>query len=150
MEILLQDPYSKGAIAKIYAKNGLVHKLTHEKAGRMTYCTDNGGTMAVSTRTDSQNVRHGLLQFNILHRLHWSKQKVHKIYPQTDPSCDRCGLVAALLGHMFWTCPRLATYWNINQTLTQAIPAWPTDGCSRNYNLICLSSCLNANTQLET
>ncbi len=55
--------------------------------------------------------RHGLIQFKVIHRLHWSKQKLSKIFPDVDPSCDRCGQVPALLAHMFWSCPKLSSYW---------------------------------------
>ncbi len=29
---------------------------------------------------------HGLIQFKVIHRLHWSKQKLGKIFPEVDPS----------------------------------------------------------------
>lgn len=61
--------------------------------------------------------RHGLLQFKIIHRVHWSKQKLHKIFPSIDPSCDRCGLTPVSLGHRSW--PKLSNYWrSIFQTQT--------------------------------
>ena len=34
--------------------------------------------------------RHGLIQMKILHKAHLSKVKIHKMYPDADPLCDRC------------------------------------------------------------
>lgn len=38
----------------------------------------------------SINSRHQLIQFKILHRLHYSKVRLHKICPSVSPMCDRC------------------------------------------------------------
>ncbi len=35
-------------------------------------------------------VRHGLLQFKIIHRLHFSRSKLARIFPEIDPTCSRC------------------------------------------------------------
>ena len=64
--------------------------------------------------------RHGLIQFKVLHRLHLSKVKLAKMYPNIDPLCDRCRAFPASLGHMFWLCPELSHFWNsIFKTLSE-------------------------------
>lgn len=79
-------------------------------------------TALTQIHKSSACVRHGLLQFKTIHRLHWTKQKLHKIFPEIDPSCDRCGLEPASVGHMFWSCPRILNYWNnIFQTLSEIL-----------------------------
>ena len=65
-----------------------------------------------NVHTASVCARHGLIQFKVLHRLHYSKVKLSKMYPNTDPMCDRCKAFPATLGHMFWSCPKLSNYWN--------------------------------------
>jgi len=55
--------------------------------------------------------RHVVVQFKIVHRLHWSKVRLSRIRPELDPTCDRCRQDPANLLHMFWTCPRLYNYW---------------------------------------
>lgn len=35
-----------------------------------------------------------------------------RIFPGTDPKCIRCHQAPATFGHMFWTCPRLGTFWS--------------------------------------
>uniref|UniRef100_A0AAR2IMM0 Reverse transcriptase domain-containing protein n=1 Tax=Pygocentrus nattereri TaxID=42514 RepID=A0AAR2IMM0_PYGNA len=56
-------------------------------------------------------VKHGLLQFKVLHRLHFSRSKLAKLYPNTDPTCLRCKKDPGTLSHMFWTCPQLLDFW---------------------------------------
>lgn len=58
-------------------------------------------------------LRHAVIQFKIVHRLHWSKVRLSKIKADIDPTCDRCGRDPATLLHMFWTCPehKLCTFW---------------------------------------
>ena len=63
-----------------------------------------------------------ILQFKILHHIHYSKARLAKIYPNIDASCDRCQNTPADLTHMFWSCPALATYWStIFKMLSEAL-----------------------------
>lgn len=55
--------------------------------------------------------RHAVVQFKIVHRLHWSKERLSKFKPDLDTTCDRCKQFPATLLHMFWTCPRLYGFW---------------------------------------
>lgn len=55
--------------------------------------------------------RHGLIQFKILHRTHWSKEKLSRVYPHINPLCDRCQQAPGSLIHMFLTCPTLHNFW---------------------------------------
>ncbi|CAI5660574.1 unnamed protein product [Oreochromis niloticus] len=59
----------------------------------------------------SINARHQLIQFKVLHRLHYSKTKLHRIFPSISSICDRCKLGEGSLTHLFWTCPKLYHYW---------------------------------------
>ena len=56
-------------------------------------------------------LRHAVVQFKVAHRLHWSKARLSWINSDVDPTCDRCIQAPATLLHMFWTCPRLFTFW---------------------------------------
>lgn len=60
----------------------------------------------------SINARHKLIQFKVLHRLHYSKTKLHKIFPSTSPLCDRCKCAEGSLTHLFWTCTKLYNFWH--------------------------------------
>lgn len=57
-------------------------------------------------------VRHRLIQFKIFNRLHLSRTKLAKIYPNVDPNCIRCRQAPATLAHMFWSCPNLNMFWS--------------------------------------
>lgn len=56
-------------------------------------------------------LKHTVIQFKIVHRLHWSKVRLAKFTPDIDPTCDRCKQAPATLSHMFWQCPRLSDFW---------------------------------------
>lgn len=85
--------------------------------------TENQWTKAQNrVHSSSVCIRHGLLQFKILHRLHLSKLKLSKMFPTVNPLCDRCGQAPASLAHMFWTCPSITTYWvKIFQSLSEIL-----------------------------
>lgn len=128
--ILLYSPQSKGAIAKVYAKLSECSETVSSTRLRMAWQDDLNMEISEEqwrsalgqTHKISTCARHGLIQFKILHRLHWSKQRLHRIYPTIDPSCDRCGLTPTSLGHMFWTCPKLTNYWNtLSHTLSDVL-----------------------------
>lgn len=66
-------------------------------------------------------LRHGVIQFKVVHRLHWSKTRLSKIRDDFDPTCDRCKQEPASLLHMFWTCSKLQNFWkNIFNILSEA------------------------------
>uniref|UniRef100_A0A3B3H857 Uncharacterized protein n=1 Tax=Oryzias latipes TaxID=8090 RepID=A0A3B3H857_ORYLA len=49
-----------------------------------------------------------MIQFKVLHRLHYSKTKLNKIFPAVSAICDRCK--TSELGHLFWFCPLLYSF----------------------------------------
>ena len=49
----------------------------------------------------SLNARHCLIQFKVIHRIHYSKVRLHSIYPDVSPICEKCELVDADLLHSF-------------------------------------------------
>ena len=60
----------------------------------------------------SINSRFRLIQFKVIHRLHYSKTKLHKIFDSVSPMCDRCGGAEGSLSHLFWYCPVLDNFWS--------------------------------------
>ena len=69
----------------------------------------------------SSCARLNLIQFKTLHRLHYSKAKLAKIYSTINNTCDRCETAIGDLGHMFWACPKLREFWtSIFDILNQA------------------------------
>lgn len=75
----------------------------------------------VPVNGSSSYARISLIQFKVLHRIHFSKARLSKFYPNNDGTCDRCKGPLADLTHMFWSCPYLADYWStIFKTLSEA------------------------------
>ena len=118
-ECLCWDPMDRGVISRLYddmqriASPSLdrVKGAWEEELG--IDLTDLEWQQAVSmVHSSSICIRHGLLQFKVLHRLHFSPGRLAAIYPDSVQSCARCGQDSATLGHMFWSCPGLAIYWN--------------------------------------
>ena len=61
--------------------------------------------------TTSLCIRHGLIQIKVLHRLHYSNEKLARIYPNIiNPECPRCSHNPATVGHMFWACRSLNSF----------------------------------------
>ena len=69
---------------------------------------------AALSRVHSSSIcaRHGLLQFKIVHRIHWTKLRLSKWFSDVDPLCDRCKCNPTSHTHMFWSCPKLDHYWS--------------------------------------
>uniref|UniRef100_A0AAR2M2X3 Reverse transcriptase zinc-binding domain-containing protein n=1 Tax=Pygocentrus nattereri TaxID=42514 RepID=A0AAR2M2X3_PYGNA len=107
------------AISIIY---GLLdsHNYTSLELLKSKWEMDLGGTILEETWckiiqgifSSSICAKHAVIQFKIVHRLHWSKVRLSKIKAGLDPTCDRCGLAPASLLHMFWSCSKLYTFWN--------------------------------------
>ena len=60
----------------------------------------------------SINSRHQLIQFKVVHRLHYSCTKLHSFYPSVSPICSKCQSAEGTLGHLFWFCPKLNQFWS--------------------------------------
>ncbi len=61
--------------------------------------------------SSSPCARHSLIQLKIALRAHLTKAKLAKNFPSMDPACPRCKGQPADYIHMFWSCPRLNTFW---------------------------------------
>lgn len=58
--------------------------------------------------------RLSLIQFKVLHRLHYSKAKLSRIFPDKyDDRCARCTQAPCNLTHMYWSCPKLFNFWKL-------------------------------------
>ncbi len=60
--------------------------------------------------TCSINSRHCLIQFQVLHKLHYTKLKLHRLFPDTSPQCDKCNIAEANHVHSFISCPKLEKF----------------------------------------
>uniref|UniRef100_A0A8C4S006 Reverse transcriptase domain-containing protein n=1 Tax=Erpetoichthys calabaricus TaxID=27687 RepID=A0A8C4S006_ERPCA len=46
-----------------------------------------------------------------IHSTHLSRLKLSKMFPGQDPTCEHCNQAPASLGHMFWACTKLTSFW---------------------------------------
>ena len=76
-----------------------------------------------AVNSSSSCARLSLIQFKVLHRLHYSKAKLSRIYPdKINDRCDRCLQAPCNLTHMFWLCPKLSNFWqSIFNTISEII-----------------------------
>lgn len=116
--ILEFNPYSKGVIGSVYSLlNSFnlepLNSLKNQWEGDLgTQISDDTWEEALDRiHSSSICLRHTVIQFKVLHRLHWSKIKLAKFVPDMDPICDRCRQDQATLAHAFWFCPKLNTFW---------------------------------------
>ncbi len=47
-----------------------------------------------------------------IHRLHFPRSKLARIFPEIDTMCSTCHRGEANLDYMFWTCPALGPFWS--------------------------------------
>lgn len=117
--VVLHDPLKKGSISNIYRNLSQIdctETLDHLKEtwnNDLTITITEDQWLEAQERVHSSSVcsRHGLIQFKILHRLHLSKQRLSRMFPEVDPSCDCCGYTPASLSHTFWNCANIIPYW---------------------------------------
>uniref|UniRef100_A0A8C4T7W4 Reverse transcriptase domain-containing protein n=1 Tax=Erpetoichthys calabaricus TaxID=27687 RepID=A0A8C4T7W4_ERPCA len=55
--------------------------------------------------------KHRIIQLKIIYRAHLSRLKLSKMFPGQDPTCECCNQAPASLGHMFWACTKLTSFW---------------------------------------
>ncbi len=118
--LFLDNPFVKGGISFILKKLSQLECNISLEYLREAWQEDLGINITEGQWDDAQKLvhsssicaRHGVIQFKVLHRLHLSKEKLSKMFPSVDSTCDRCGQSGASLAHMFWMCPKIITYWS--------------------------------------
>ena len=112
-------PFDKGAVSQIY---DTLHAISSPSSQhlREKWQAELGLEISDEVWEDcidnihgsSINVRHSLIQFKIIHRLHFSPARTHKIYPNSSPLCGRCSIEEGTLSHQFILCHKLQNFWN--------------------------------------
>ena len=106
-KILRCDPTLKGNISFIY--NTILNlSIPSLERTRCAWEQDLGVQLSTQTwegsldsiHSSSLCLRHNLIQFKIIHRLHFSRDRLAAIYPNTDPHCLRCHQGTATVVHV--------------------------------------------------
>lgn len=66
-------------------------------------CFEDSSKLVISSRDK-------LMQIKFLHRINYTPQRLHRIYPQRDLMCGHCHLNIVTYFHMFWSCHRVAQF----------------------------------------
>uniref|UniRef100_A0A8C4S8Q7 Reverse transcriptase domain-containing protein n=1 Tax=Erpetoichthys calabaricus TaxID=27687 RepID=A0A8C4S8Q7_ERPCA len=74
--------------------------------------------------------KHRIIQLKIIYRAHLSRLKLSRMFPGQDPTCERCNQAPASLGHIFWACTKLTSFWTkifkcLSDSLSITIPPNP-------------------------
>lgn len=59
----------------------------------------------------SYNSKHVLTQYNLIHRVYHTPERLHNISQTISQYCPRCKSQVGSLLQMFWSCPQLSSYW---------------------------------------
>lgn len=126
--LLALDPEQKRLISSIYSLiSSTVNspasgpKDSWEQELGITLPDDYWQQVLRLVHSSSVCARHGLLQCKVVHKTHYTNLRLSRIYPNVTDSCNRCKQSPANHSHMFWSCPRLATFWSeIFKTLSTA------------------------------
>lgn len=106
----------------LYGEDVLPSRLKWENDLECTFEKDVWELICKNALTFSYNCRHRLIQFNIIHRVYYTPERLHKISDSYSECCPRCKIEVGTLLHMFWTCSELETYWrNIIQTIDKIV-----------------------------
>ncbi len=57
---------------------------------------------------DSPKSRLPIIQFEIVHKFHYSKEKMNKMYANVSEICDRCNTARST--HTLWSCPMIVPF----------------------------------------
>nr|XP_057947055.1 uncharacterized protein LOC131140546 [Doryrhamphus excisus]XP_057947056.1 uncharacterized protein LOC131140546 [Doryrhamphus excisus]XP_057947057.1 uncharacterized protein LOC131140546 [Doryrhamphus excisus] len=89
-----------------------IHKHKWEKELGETITEDLWDSALEKINTCSHSARHCLIQFKIIYMLHFSKEKLHNIYPDVSPICDKCRSSKATHLHSYALCPKIYSFWS--------------------------------------
>lgn len=116
--LLLHSPHQRGMISNIYnfilalnsQSNDKIKNAWERELG--TQLTEEVWERAVGRiKSTTSCARLGLIQFKVLHRVHFSKSRLSEIYPEVVDTCDKCHGSPCHLSHMFFLCPELNGFW---------------------------------------
>ncbi|XDV36150.1 hypothetical protein PO909_005994 [Leuciscus waleckii] len=119
--IIKAETLSKGHISYFYnllspSSDSVVNKIrtSWENELQISLSEDFWEKALRAVNSSSSCARFSLIQFKVVHRIHFSKARLAKIYPGgQDEGCNRCSQTPCDLTHMFWSCPKLLNFWQL-------------------------------------
>ena len=78
--------------------------------------------LCLDSMTNTINVRLRLVQYNFLHQLYITPQKINRFNPNLSAQCFRCNQEIGTFLHSTWSCPKVQPFWtNLRVLLEQII-----------------------------
>ena len=119
----------RGAISKIYADiynlclgPSATLKKVWETDLDMTISDEEWVEIQRRVHKSSICARHSFIRCWILHRAHYTKARLAKMFNTVSSLCDRCKQYTASYIHIFWSCPSFNGFWSeIFMTLSKVI-----------------------------
>lgn len=87
-------------------------KMSWEKDLGIDISEDSWAEALRGIRSCSISSNFQLIQYKVVHRLHYSRTKLHSIYPSVSPLCIKCKSNEGTLAHLFWFCPKICKFWS--------------------------------------
>ncbi len=115
--IVNMHPSASGTVSNFYKllvekMDNNTQKIKHDWEEEMGFnIHENIWECLRNVHTCSVNARHNLIQFKVVHRLHYSKLKLHKIYPTISPLCNKCKTLEGTLFHSLLSCSKIQPFW---------------------------------------
>lgn len=113
-------PFEKGSVSRAY-NVFLEQSPTSSEAFKQSWEEELGTDISVETwksctdniHNSSINARLGLIQFKVVHRLHFCQSRLSKFSPEISSLCPKCSAAEGTLSHQFLTCHKLNHFWNL-------------------------------------
>uniref|UniRef100_A0A3B5PRH3 Reverse transcriptase domain-containing protein n=1 Tax=Xiphophorus maculatus TaxID=8083 RepID=A0A3B5PRH3_XIPMA len=127
-QIIAYNPLQKGMISKIYrfilnlrVDSFVKIRNAWDKELGIQLTQDIWDDAIDRIRSSSSCARLSLIQFKVVHRIHFSKSRLSQIYPDVVDICDKCKGSPCNLGHMFFLCPKLYNFWSNYFTIMSSV-----------------------------
>lgn len=120
---------SKGTISNLYNLISKLHcssmaavRTAWEQDLNYTFTDDIWDSVLDQIHSSSMCSQHALLQFKVVHCTHISKTNLARMYPDVEPTWDKCKSAPVSIFHMCWTCPSLGNFWtSVFQTISETL-----------------------------
>lgn len=111
-------PHHRGITSKLYNiilafndHSNVKLKCTWEEELGIQIHEESWGRAVERVKSTTSCARLALIQFKVLHRVHFSKSRLSVLYPELEDKCDKCRSSPCHFSHMFFLCPVLKDFW---------------------------------------
>lgn len=95
---------------------------TWEKELGLSLDEDWWGDVLARINSTSSCARLSLIQFKVVHRIHFTRARLKNLFPGEEDSCLRCSVSPADHAHTFFFCSKLFSFWsNFFDTLSEVL-----------------------------